>query len=129
MACPDRKELADFLLIFRELEIVGTSLTLDSVTLLLSSLKELSKLKAVKLAQALESVKSPLKLTECTPETDRHGFVTATSGKHLEILAEKCPNLDTLSFFSEANYDSIDFNNNQIDFDNFHDFLRNRPDR
>ena len=114
MACPDRKELADFLLIFRELEIVGTSLTLDSVTLLLS---------------ALESVKSPLKLTECTPETDRHGFVTATSGKHLEILAEKCPNLDTLSFFSEANYDSIDFNNNQIDFDNFHDFLRNRPDR
>ncbi len=104
----------------KELEIVGTSLTLQSIQFFLTTLKQLTKLKAVKLAQALEThpQDQELFLTECTPETDRHGFVTATSGRHLALLGAKCKHLETLSYFSEANYDSaLDLNNNQPNFD------------
>ena len=59
-----------------------------------------------------------LELIECMPETDRCGFVTATTQKHLKILSQKCPKLKTLSVFSESDYAPMDWNNNN---DNDHE--------
>lgn len=46
------------------------------------------------------------------PETDRCGFVTATTFKHLKRLSFHCPMITTLSIFSETNYAPLDWNNN-----------------
>ena len=92
----------------------GSSLTTEAVTFILTKCKNLKKVNAVKLAQALEMIpsNSKLELIECMPETDRCGFVTATTQKHLKTLAQKCPNLMTLAIFSETDYAPIDWNNN-----------------
>ena len=46
------------------------------------------------------------------PETDRCGFVTATTFRHLKRLSFHCPMITTLSIFSETNYAPLDWNNN-----------------
>ena len=51
-------------------------------------------------------------LVECMPETDRCGFVTATTSRHLKLLSSKCAKIRTLSIFSENNYAPLDWNNN-----------------
>ena len=51
-------------------------------------------------------------LVECMPETDRCGFVTATTSRHLKLLSRKCAKIRTLSIFSENNYAPLDWNNN-----------------
>ena len=51
-------------------------------------------------------------LVECMPETDRCGFVTATTSRHLKLLSTKCAKIRTLSIFSENNYAPLDWNNN-----------------
>ena len=84
------------------------------MTFILTKCRKLRKVNAVKLAQALEHIPTniQLELIECMPETDRCGFVTATTQKHLKILSQKCPNLLTLAIFSESDYAPIDWNNN-----------------
>ena len=62
-----------------------------------------------------------LELIECMPETDRCGFVTATTQKHLKILSQKCPKLKTLSVFSESDYAPMDWNNNNNNDNADHD--------
>ena len=97
-----------------ELDLLGSSLTTEAVTFILTKCRKLRKVNAVKLAQALEHIPTniQLELIECMPETDRCGFVTATTQKHLKILSQKCPNLLTLAIFSESDYAPIDWNNN-----------------
>ena len=51
-------------------------------------------------------------VVECMPETDRCGFVTATTSRHLKLLSSKCAKIRTLSIFSENNYAPLDWNNN-----------------
>ena len=101
----------------QELDIIGSSLSVKAVVFILSKCSKLKKFNAVRLAQAIEELdgifpEQSLQLLECTPETDRCGFVTATSGKHLKSLAVKCSKLSTLSIFSENNYAPLDWNNN-----------------
>ena len=90
----------------------------------LSKCLKLKKVNAVKLAQAIEEVDhdQELQLIECMPETDRCGFVTATTSKHLKNLASKCSKIQSLSIFSENNYSPLDLNNNKsvLDLDEDH---------
>ena len=85
---------------------------------ILSNCGKLKKVNAVRLAQALEEIDSSvihggsLELVECMPETDRCGFVTATTSRHLKLLSTKCAKIRTLSIFSENNYAPLDWNNN-----------------
>ena len=83
---------------------------------ILSNCGKLKKVNAVRLAQALEEIDSSvipsLELVECMPETDRCGFVTATTRRHLKLLSTKCAKIRTLSIFSENNYAPLDWNNN-----------------
>jgi hypothetical protein len=119
--------------LLHELDLLGSSLTIEAVTHILLKCKNLKKVNAVKLAQALEMIQQPphrhcessnsnfkLELIECMPETDRCGFVTATTQKHLKILSQKCPKLRTLSVFSENDYAPMDWNNNNNN-DNDHE--------
>ena len=108
--------------LLHELDLLGSSLTIEAVTHILLKCKNLKKVNAVKLAQALEMLLQPensshnsnfkLELIECMPETDKCGFVTATTQRHLKILSQKCPKLKTLSVFSESDYAPLDWNNN-----------------
>ena len=87
---------------------------------ILSNCGKLKKVNAVRLAQAIEEIgsgeenggKIQLELVECMPETDRCGFVTATTRRHLKLLSTKCAKIRTLSIFSENNYAPLDWNNN-----------------
>ena len=89
---------------------------------ILSNCGKLKKVNAVRLAQAIEEIDSSgkgennreiqLELVECMPETDRCGFVTATTRRHLKLLSTKCAKIRTLSIFSENNYAPLDWNNN-----------------
>jgi hypothetical protein len=102
--------------VLQELDTLGTSLSVEAVAFVLSRLAtSLKKVNAVKLAQALELVAGEnqiVNLVECMPETDRCGFVTATTSRHLKTLSSKCPRLASLNYFSETNYAPLDLNNN-----------------
>jgi len=97
-----------------ELDIIGTSLSGQAVVFILSNCGKLKKVNAVRLAQAIEEIDTTkeLELVECMPETDRCGFVTATTSRHLKLLSTKCAKIRTLSIFSENNYAPLDWNNN-----------------
>ena len=82
------------------------------MTYSLSKCLKLKKVSAVKLAQAIEACPNHLELVECMPETDRFGFVTATSSKHLRTLSSKCANIRSLSIFSENGNSPLDWTNN-----------------
>ena len=108
----------------QELDIIGSSVSVQAVVFILSKCRKLKKVNAVKLAQAIEELEHDdddaglLELVECMPETDRCGFVTATTSKHLKTLAKICPKIMTLSIFSENNYAPASMDHHPIDWNN-----------
>ena len=103
----------------QELDVIGSSVSVQAVSYILSHCKKMRKINAMRLALALELIQDKidfqLQLIECMPETDKCGFVTATTRKHLSLLSRMCPQIAQLSVFSENDYAPLDWNNNEED--------------